>query len=103
MHEPYDNQADIDKVQRTVESISPGLRITSHSFRWNTNTVIEVGVTLPVKGNKKVIDNLVAAGFRKGHKRKKEVFGHYWDMKAGYSMFIDLRMPIPQAPKEDSK
>ena len=99
MREPYDNQAAVDKAQRMVESICPSLKITSCSLKWNSNVVIEVGVTLPVKGNKEIIDKLVSIGFIKGHKRKKD-FYNYWSISESYSMLIDMRMPLSEPPKE---
>jgi len=96
MFEPYDNQSEIDKVQRIVENICPGLKINSFELRWNTNTVVAVGVTLAVKGNKEIIKKLMSIGFRKRFMRKQES-GFMYD---GYSMCIALKMPLPTPPKE---
>lgn len=101
MHEPYDNQAEIDEVQRLVESVCPGLKISRYSLEaGHKNTVVSVRVTLEVKGNKKFIDNLVDIGFKKLRKRKRETM-RYWNMYEGYSMLIDLEYTFPSARKEE--
>ena len=102
MYEPYDNQVEIDELQRLVESVCPGLRISRYSMGVdNKNTVVAVRVTLEVKGNKKIIDKLVDIGFKKLRKRKRETM-RYWNMYEGYSMLIDLEYILPSTPKEES-
>jgi len=95
---PYDNQADIDELQRMVEAVCPGLQLRHFRLECGTNFVTSVGITLDVAGNKKNIEKLKLIGFKELRKRKKQFFV----MHAGYSMVVDMCMTMPEPPKEDN-
>lgn len=99
MFEPYDNQADIDEIQRKIDEISPGLKLNYFSLRWNTRHAIEAGVSIPLKGNKALIEKLVSIGFRKGQKRG--VYDNsYRYLHGKLTYLIDLHISLPEPPKE---
>lgn len=99
MVERYDNQSDIDEIQRKLDKISPGLKLDSFSLRWNTHHVFEACVTIPLKGNKALIEKLTSIGFRKGHKRGICNDPHsYVYRKLTY--LIDLHISLPEPSKE---
>lgn len=96
MFENYENQADVDKVKKLIESISPGLRISYYGTDNEFKTVHNIGLYVPEKGNKEVINKLLSIGFRKIRRRKVEN-GRYLDMAASYTMQVVLEISMEKA------
>lgn len=96
MGDSYKNQADVDKVKKLLESISPGLRISYYMLDDEVDTVKNIGLYVPEKGNKEVINKLLSIGFRKIRRRKVES-GHYWDLAAPYTMQVVLEISMEKA------
>lgn len=71
----YINQHEIDAVARELATISPELRIEGVSIR--NDRAEAVYVRIMEKGNKPLIDKLLAAGFVKTY-RKKVDDGRYF-------------------------
>ena len=67
----YDNQNEVDEIEKQIQQIFPNLRISS--FGLDENIVINVGITLPVKGNGKVIKRLEELGWKKLCRQKREL------------------------------
>lgn len=65
----YKNQHDIDKIQERIKEISPSLRLGCFWVEPDTNIALSAGFVIPIKGNKKIIEQLEAIGFRKIRKR----------------------------------
>lgn len=96
MDDTYKNQADVDKVKKMLESISPGLRISYYMTGHEFTTVQNIGLYVPEKGNKEVINKLLSIGFKKIRRRKVED-GGYWNMSATYTMQVVLEISIEKA------
>jgi hypothetical protein len=91
----YDNQKEIDKINEEIKSIYPKLELSS--FGIDGNTVISVGLILPVKGNSEIIKKLENIGFKKCYKYKKsEPFnsGYASGRYKGYSMYQKMSMDL---------
>lgn len=90
----YDNQKEIDKINEEIKSINPKLELSS--FRINGNTVISVGLMLPVKGNSEVIKKLGNIGFKKLYRQKSSEFnsGYASGRYKGYSMYQKMSMDL---------
>lgn len=85
----YINQKEIDAVAQALRAISPELRIEGVSSRGGK--AFAVYLTIMEKGNKPLIDKLLAIGFQKAHRRKFDdgrIFGTQYD---GYSFRLTLR------------
>lgn len=99
MIDSYKNQADVDKVKKLLESISPGLGISYYMTDNDFTTVHVIGLFVPEKGNKEIINKLLSIGFRKIRRRKVET-GHYWDIGASYTMQVVLEISMEKALME---
>lgn len=64
----HDNQNEIDKIEKMIQQIFPELRISSYSL--DGNRVTSVGITIPIKGNSKVIKELEELGWKKLYRKK---------------------------------
>lgn len=64
----YDNQNEIDKIEKQIQQIFPELRISS--YRLDGNVATSVGITIPIKGNSKVIKRLEELGWEKLYRKK---------------------------------
>lgn len=64
----YKNQTQIDAAQELLESIVPGARLNGLMLRNGGEEACEAYFEIPVQGNKKIIDRLVEAGFKKSYK-----------------------------------
>lgn len=85
----YINQREIDAVAEELRSISPELRIEGISAR--NGKAFAVDLTIMEKGNKPLIDKLLAIGFQRAHRRKFDdgrIFGTQYD---GYAFRLTLR------------
>lgn len=87
----YDNQKEIDKINEEIKSIDSILKLSS--FGMDGNTVISVGLTLPVKGNAEVIKKLENIGFKK-FCRYKSYSGYESVVYKGYSMYQKMSMDL---------
>ena len=96
MVDNYKNQADVDKVKKLLESISPELRISCYETDYEFTTVHNIVLYVPEKGNKEIINKLLSIGFRKIRRRKVEE-GGYWNMSASYTMQIVLGISMEKA------
>ena len=95
MKKMYDNQKEIDKINEEIKSINPKLELSS--FGINGNTVISVGLTIPVKGNSEVIKKLENIGFKKLYRQKTlEPFdsGYASGRYKGYSIYQKMSMNL---------
>lgn len=95
MIDSYKNQADVDKVKKLLERVSPKLRISYYMTDDAFTTVRVIGLYVPEKGNKEVINKLLSIGFRKIRRRKVEN-GHYY-MGASYTMQVVLEISMEKA------
>lgn len=96
MLDQFSNQADVDKVKKLLESISPDLRISYYMTDDGFNVVQNIGLYVPEKGNKKVISKLLSIGFIKKCRRKVES-GNIWDLEAPYTMQVILEISMEKA------
>lgn len=64
----YDNQNEIDKIKKQIQQIFPELGISSYGL--DGNMVTSMGITIPIKGNSKVIKRLEELGWKKLHQKK---------------------------------
>lgn len=93
--EMYDNQKEIDKINEEIKSIHPKLELSS--FGMDGNTIISVGLMLPVKGNSEVIKKLENVGFKKLYRQKSsEPFNSEYSSGRykGYSMYQKMSMDL---------
>lgn len=91
MIDKYENQAEIDELNRKLSEISPGLKVTG--FTVVGNRVGTAFVWLLEKGNKKVIDQLIALGFRKVRRQMVRT-SDYWTLSTTYSMEVVLEKAL---------
>lgn len=100
MSDFFINQDDVDKVKKLLESISPELRIGYYVMDSDVKNVVRnIGLYVPEKGNKEVINKLLSIGFMKMRRRKVED-GHYWDLVANYTMQVVLEISMTTALME---
>ena len=90
----YDNQEEVDKIEKLIQRISPELSISSYSF--DENVIISVGVTIPIKGNSKVIKKLEELGWEKLCRKKVRTDnGKYLRCQyEGYVMYQIMRLDL---------
>lgn len=85
------NQAELDAVIKEVTSIKPDLQDNIYVTH-KDNMAIAVNVELPQRGNKEIINKLLAVGFKVARRKKAtgfdSVYGNQYD---GYSMLVVLR------------
>ena len=91
MIDKYDNQDEIDELQQKLSEISPGLRVTGFTV-WG-NRAGTAFVYILEKGNKKVIDQLIALGFRKVRRQKVRT-SDYWTLSATHTMEVVLEKAL---------
>lgn len=87
----YDNQVEIDELQQKLFEISPDLKLCEFNLR--DNVAIRAILRIPEKGNKKVIDSLIALGFYKVCRGKMKTYDG-WTLYEGYSMIVVLEKPL---------
>lgn len=95
LNEPYVNQVEIDKMRAVLDNVSPGLTPSCYMLKGDERIVTAIVVTIPMKGNKYVIEKLVSLGFKKGHKRKLGS-SRAWGEYEKYSFQIDLTYYLPR-------
>ena len=90
----YDNQNEVDEIEKQIQQIFPNLRISS--FGLDENIVINFGITLPVKGNGKVIKRLEELGWKKLCRQKKRTDNNQYIrcQYAGYVMYQCMQLDI---------
>ena len=100
--EKFDNKADIDKLNEKIKEICPELRLSSFLMKWQTNFATHAGVSFPVKGNKRIIDELAAIGFvNKGKRKNRSRYDAPW--RDDYSFVIDMTYRLPEFPREQEE
>ena len=88
----YDNQSEIDKAKEIIQSIDPHLRLDRFTLKYGTCTVTEVGLSLPLKGNKALIQKLESVGFKQGFISKgRSSSDSYWNLSTHYTMEISMK------------
>lgn len=90
----YDNQNEIDKIGKMIQQIFPELRISS--FGIMGNSVISVGLTIPVKGNSSKIKKLEELGWRKLRREKVRTDNNGYSrcQYEGYIMYQSMQLDI---------
>lgn len=101
MFKKYKNQAAVDAVQKRLDEIAPGVEIKSWSTECKINSfgiledrIVSVGITLPVKGNVKVIRRLEEEGWEKIGRVSAR--GHYASSYSGYTMMQKMRLQMEE-------
>ena len=89
----YKNKATVDMVNTMIDSISPGLRLARFSLNSSEDTVVSADVVLPVKGNKKVIEDLEKIGFVK--ERMEMVHGSSMFEKDYFRIWLTVKLWEP--------
>lgn len=85
----YDNQKEVDAIEKRIQEIDPSLRLSS--FTLAGNRVTAVGIVLQEKGNKPTINKLLEMGFKKIWREKvADNFTQY----EGYSFRVRMEMQI---------
>lgn len=64
----HDNQEQIDGIEKQIQQISPELSISNYGL--NENRIVRVGLTIPIKGNSKVIKKLEELGWKRTLRQK---------------------------------
>lgn len=64
----YDNQKEIDRIEKQIQQISPELRVSGLCV--SGNRAVNADITIPVKGNGTVIKKLEELGWRKIYRKK---------------------------------
>lgn len=92
----YDNQAQVDKIIKEIREMFPTepLSVTSRN-----NVALMVSVEIPIKGNKKIINELEAMGFRKGRKRMPPR-SNYWDLHEQREFVIEMQKAVRETTLE---
>lgn len=90
----YDNQNEIDEIEKLIQQIFPELRISS--FGIMGNSAISVGVTIPVKGNSSKIKKLEELGWRKLYRKKVRTDNDRYSrcQYDGYAMHQTMQLDI---------
>ena len=92
----YINQREVDAAAWELAAIDPKLKIEGVSSR--NNRAIAVYVTLMEKGNKSLIDKLLAAGWVKSNRKKVAVEPGYGLVRStqydGYSFALTLKKSL---------
>ena len=96
----YSNQADIDELQRKLFEVSPTLKLNHFVSCGGVSYACCTGVTVPLKGNKKLIDKLVLMGFRKGHKRGVSKYNGF-GCRQSLHYLIDMDFYLPKPAEEE--
>lgn len=73
----YDNQSEIDEIEKKIQKVSPDLRISGLGL--NGNVVISVMVLFPLRGNRTTIQELKKMGWVCGGKNRTR------DIDSGYA------------------
>lgn len=66
----YKNQGKVDKIQEQIQEIDPSLKIRSCSVN-GRNEVNSVELVIPVKGNKRIMEELKRQGWKNTFREKK--------------------------------
>lgn len=82
----YKNQSDVDEIRKQIQKIDPTLTINSYSIN-GQNEVMSVGLIIPIKGNKRKIEQLQNQGWRKLLREKKRT-DHNRYIRCQYSGYI---------------
>lgn len=91
----YNNQKEIDEINEKIKSIYPKLELSS--FGIYENTVISLGLMLPVKGNSEIIKKLESIGFKKIYRQRSSGSfnsGYASGRYKGYSMYQKMSMDL---------
>lgn len=97
MFNHYKNQADVDAVIALAQTVFPDVKHTSCLMTgWNSDIVSVVGITVPQKGNKKKIDELVRLGFVVRGKRATNSRIDWHSCSVPYSFLVDLEYELPK-------
>lgn len=90
----YDNQKEIEEIERQIQEISPELRISSYGLDGNMAT--SVSTSIPIKGNGKVIKMLEELGWKKLYRKKVRTDnGRYARCQyEGYAMYQIMQLEI---------
>ena len=80
----YENHEQLAELDRQIKTIDPNLGFGS--FGLNGNRVTSVYVILLEKGNKPIIEKLLAIGFEKVRREKVKTDYSYWMRYDGYQM-----------------
>lgn len=65
----YENQKQVDELQKVIDATTPGIKLQSFSVL--DNRALTAIVDIDEKGNKSVINKLISIGFRKVARYKK--------------------------------
>lgn len=65
----YENQKEIDELQKAIDAITPDIKL--RYFSVCGNRALSAIVDIDQKGNKSTIDKLISIGFRKVARYKK--------------------------------
>lgn len=88
----YINQKEINEINEAIQKIDANLRLSQFSSIPSENRACSCGLTIKEKGNKKIIEQLKALGFRIVWRRKDS--SDYSDKYEGYSMLVTLEKPL---------
>ena len=88
----YINQKEIDEINEAIQKIDASLRLCQFSSIPNQNRACSCGLTIKEKGNKRIIEQLKALGFRIVWRRKDS--SDFTDKYEGYSMLVTLEKSL---------
>lgn len=95
----FSNREELERIERCIQAIDPGLSINMVGTGWIDSYAIQIGVTIPQKGNKKIIDQLVRMGFSVKGKRASNSGWMAYNYGEPRRFLVDLVMRLPP-PKE---
>lgn len=90
----YDNQNEIDEIEKQMRQILPELR--SSSYGLDGNVVTSVGIAFPIKGNSSKIKKLEKLGWRKLCRKKVRTDNNGYSRRQydGYIMHQCMQLDI---------
>lgn len=103
MIEKYENQEAVDAIQRRLDEIAPGVEIGSYhperkinSFGILEDRIVSVGITIPVKGNAKVIRRLEEEGWEKTWRERTRNYDAPFSSSSysGYAMMQRMQLSL---------
>lgn len=99
----YDNQVQIDGIERQMQQIAPELSISGYGI--DGNKAVRLSLTLPVKGNRKVIKKLEELGWKKLYQQKVRTDNAYYTrcQYDGYIMHQTMQFNIQRRGHENYK
>lgn len=103
MFEKYENQEAVDAVQKRLGKIAPGVKIRYYRTERKVNSfgiledrIVSVGITIPVKGNAKVIRELEKEGWKKMRREKMSDCNGPRHTYSGYVMIQRMQLSLEQ-------